>query len=164
MSPNLASPTSVAAGASQPPQPPSSTYQFMCNNAIPGDDSHPHSIASMESHANRSRSYMGILLWGVTARAISDRSCTAYALLNLLTDGRCVGAFTMAPSHSPSQHGCHAVLLNGTASSGHHRNINRMFRHHRTYSSHQISCHRPSRTPSIIVSSTVANSAVVASQ
>ena len=72
----------------QPPQPPSSKHQLMCNNTIPGDDCLPHSIANMESHANRSRSYMGILLWDVTARAILDRSCTTRALPDLLTDGR----------------------------------------------------------------------------
>ena len=81
----------------------------------------------MESHANRSRSYMHILLRGVTARAILDRSCTTCALPDLSSDARSTtddDSSTMAPHHSPSQHGRHAALLNCTASStivGHHR-------------------------------------------
>jgi len=56
----------------QPPQPPSSKHQLMCNYTIPGDDCLPHSIVNIESHANRSRSDMDIPLWDVTTRAILD--------------------------------------------------------------------------------------------
>ena len=94
---------------------------------IPGDDCLPPSIMNMESQANRSRSDMDIPLWDVTARAIFDRSCTTCALPDISSDARSTtddDSSTMAPHHSPSQHGRHAALLNCTASStivGHHR-------------------------------------------
>ena len=91
----------------------------------------------MESHANRSRSYMAILLWDVTARAILDWSCTTCALPDERSKIECRSMMAVASQW-------HRTLPIATRPSPCPPQWH-SFPHPRRLI--QSSCHQPSRTP-----------------